>query len=90
MATLEQYFTEKLEENGLWANEAKAVIEKAKASEFFESLKGRWNSDIKDYPLPTLPAIWVSLKSVAASWLEENAPQHWALPMFQHQAAQQA
>lgn len=27
--------------------------------------------------------MWISIRRVAKQWLEENAPEHWALPMFQ-------
>jgi hypothetical protein len=69
--------------HGLFEDQAKAILEEAKASKLCEPMAGRWQEDDSCYPPMMLVVVWASVKHVAAEWLKRNAPQHWALPMFE-------
>lgn len=82
--TLEQHFTSMLIHQGLWPNEAYNTINYAKTHRLMESIEYRWKENIEDYQSQPLEAvIWLNLQSIAAEWLKQHKPQHWAIPMFE-------
>ena len=80
--TLQDKMRALLTENGLWPQEAAAVLIKAKGEKALESMTERWNDDLESYAAEMLAALWVTVQHVAAKWLAENKPKHFARPLF--------
>ena len=79
---IEDAIKEKLIENGMFESQADEVLSIAKDEELLGDMKGRWGDDVRDYPAFMMPVIWLSVKSVAAEWIEKNAPEAWFKPIF--------
>ena len=78
----ETKMTGMLIDNGMFDSQAKEVIEAAKIDDICEAMKDRWHSDVSGYPAMMTTVFWLSVKTVAAKWIEENAPDAWFKPMF--------
>jgi len=72
----------KLYDNGLFENQADAVLENLMKSEAQEPMKGRWNDSVEGYPKVLLVMGWIAAQDEAVKWIDANLPQHWARPMF--------
>lgn len=81
--TLRKYFEQKLEEHGLWPQEAVQVMDAAEQSDLLADMQGRWDQSSEGYPPQLLVVVWMSVKLQAKRWLTDNVPQHFALGMFQ-------
>lgn len=84
--TIRKLMHEKLFSCGLSDDHCKAVIQAASESEILDSMDGRWDDDVSDYPLTLMSVTWASLAHVATEWLTTNAPKHWALGVFRSMA----
>ncbi len=80
--TLKNRFLNDLIGNGLFPEQATAVIEYYLNSELGKTMKERMNDDESDYTEATLAAIWMSVRATAVQWIDKNIPLHWARPMF--------
>jgi len=69
-------------QNGMFGSQADEVIAEAKVANCCESMMGRWGDDVSGYPEMMVNVLWLSVKTVALKWLEENAPEAWFKPMF--------
>ena len=81
--TFKEYFVQKLEENGMFAADANAVIEQTIVAPEAESMQGRWNDDMAGYPPIMSKVLWLTVRLNALKWIDANAPQAWFRPMFE-------
>jgi len=82
MESLETKLSKMLEENGMFPNDAKAVVEAMKAAPENETMKERWGDSWQDYPSAILSLAWLSAKEYALKWIDTNHPKAWYRPMF--------
>jgi hypothetical protein len=86
--TFEQLAHDHLFNNGMFEDNVSAVIELAKKDEVLDSMSGRWTDKTDDYP-PFMEKIFIlSLDHVALKYIDENIPQAWFRPVFEHKQAQ--
>ena len=85
--TLQETIKQRLIDNGVWEDEAVAIIEQAKTDKVLQHLQNRWNDDIEGYPVQLLVATWYAVKRVAIEWLQVQSPKHFALWMLQDETA---
>jgi len=45
-------------------------------------MQDRWKNPAETFSPQMLAVLWVTAKSEAVQWIDENAPKHWARPMF--------
>jgi len=79
-ATVQGRLTALLEENGLWPDEAEAVIELLKAAT--PDMSERWEDGLEHYPQTMFAVLWMSAQFEAAEWLAKNKPEHFARAFF--------
>lgn len=72
----------KLEQSGLSLTQAEQIIELAKKDEALDSFKERWGDTESEYPPAMVNVLWISVKTIALEWIDENIPQAWFRPMF--------
>lgn len=80
--TIAETLKKRLEDNGLFPDQALGVLEAAKADPANASVAERWDHDTAGYPPPLLEVLWMSVRLSAAHWIDANCPQHWARPLF--------
>ncbi len=81
--TIEQFSIKHLTDNGLWPQEAIAVVYTAKkAMEAEMDGQRRWNDDIEGYPKPFWGVMMLTLNRRAVEYIDANKPMHFARPMF--------
>lgn len=82
--TFEQSIETHLTSNGLFPTQARAIIDEIKNStdEHAKSVAEMFPQDVDGYPEIMRTVIMISVNSLALEWLNKNAPQHWARPMF--------
>lgn len=90
MQTYENVLLARLQDYGLWEEEAKSILEefyKTKAVDFDWVTKdhNRVKDNMADYGPHfhlLLKIMWISLRSVAYEWIKNNHTSHFALAMF--------
>ena len=82
MLTIKKNILTKLEERGLWPNEATAVFQRLHDLPENKVTEGRWDHPMEDYPLILTGSLWASAKDQAVAYIDEVKPMHWARPMF--------
>lgn len=80
--SIEDTIVKRLEEHGLFNDQAKAVVESMKVAPGNEVMEGRWRDATSDYPPSILQMAWMSAKLHAVEWIDANCPAHWARGMF--------
>ena len=80
--TMQQWAEKYLTDNGLWPQEATAVVGAVKADRANESMEQRWNDGTEGYPKPLLDVLQMALRAEAVRWIDANQPQHFARTMF--------
>ncbi len=81
--TVEEYFVDQLFQRGLFEDKAKQIVEAVKNDQVNESMQGRWDDHMDDYPEPLLVVLWLNVKDHALLWIEENVPNAWYKPLFE-------
>lgn len=80
-ATFREVLTRYLvEENFLWPEEAKAVVDIVTQNE--DSMVNRWDERVMNYPPTLLPVLQLKVKDAAIVYLEKTAPKHIALAIL--------
>jgi hypothetical protein len=78
-------FAEKMKalmvEHGMWEDDTQTVMDIVTANTE-NSMYGRWNDEIDDYPPQMIPAVWLGVKYAAYQWLDANKPNAWYKPVF--------
>lgn len=80
--TIEEKFKDDLENNGLFPEEAAAVLVSYVNGPLGEAMKDRMNEPADGYPEPVLTVAWLGVKRAAVEWIDANHPQHWARAVF--------
>lgn len=82
MSTFKSLMMEKLQENGLFEEQAATVILAAMKHDSLDNMMGRWNNDPSGYPAGLVNIVWSLVRKVAYEWICINAPQAWFRPAF--------
>ena len=83
MATIEGKIKQMLEDNGMFPQQAQAVIDMAKARpDLFPDMERRWADRAEDYPTSLIAVLWLGIKGLAVEWIDANLPKAWYRPMF--------
>ena len=69
-----------LTENGLWPDEAKAVMNAMVAED--KTMGKKWSDWADGYSVQMLDTLFVIAKREAVKWIDANKPLHFARPMF--------
>lgn len=80
--TFKESMTYTLVGMGMFDSHADQVIKEYMEDESAESMIGRWDHDMKDYPQNIQSVVWIGVKHFASEWIERNMPQAWYKPMF--------
>lgn len=80
--TFEQKIVEMLIGNGLFADQAREIIDLAKLDRSLVSMEKRWSEDVADFPDTVLVGAWLSVQDVALEWIDEHCPLAWFRPLF--------
>ena len=67
--------------NGLFEDQADAVLSKV-VNQKDSPMQGRWNDPASDYPPIMLSVLMLDVNASALEWIDNNAPRHWARPLF--------
>ena len=83
MKSIAAILAAKLEELGLWPQEAAVVMQSCRDDQsLFVDMARRWDEPPGNYPPAMLAVLWVSVKTKAAEWLAANKPNHFARSLF--------
>ena len=83
MATIQEEIKTKLVDNGMFEDQADAVISAMKADESNEAMSNRWQDNPSGYPPQFLAALWFSAKGYAREYIIKNCPNAWFRPCFE-------
>jgi hypothetical protein len=83
MKTIKRTLIEKLQENGLWLQEAEEVMAMVEADPANKDMQGRWDESPEDYPPSIMVLAWMSARDKALEWIERNKPKHFAKGMLE-------
>jgi hypothetical protein len=81
--TIQKFLLEKLEEKGLWIEEAEALLEIAKQSPKLAPMKNRLLETVEQHAPVVIILTLMATESIALEWLKENAPDHFAISNFE-------
>ena len=76
-------FEAMLVENGMFPEQAKAVMQEVVTDEASAPMSGRWTDDVDGYPPELFAVIWFSVKEHALAWIDANLPKAWFRSMFE-------
>jgi hypothetical protein len=80
--TFRQALLKLLEDNGLFPNQAQAVLELYMNHEMAVDMQGRIDEQVSVYPEILLDFAWSGVRLVAVEWIDKNMPLHWARPLL--------
>jgi hypothetical protein len=80
--TVREKLLKMLDDCAISSTVAEAMLKKYVDGPLGEAMKGRMNDKIDDYPPVLFTVCWLGLRKCALEWIDENAPLHWARPMF--------
>ena len=80
--TIRKKLERALESNGLFQDQAVAVVQHFESSPAGEPMKGRLDEDETAYPPQLFGVLWISVQQAAVEWIDANKPQHWARAVF--------
>lgn len=80
--TIEQELKNMLMNNAVPSSHTDAIINKAKETESFELMEGRWGDSSGYYNQQFKDLVWSSLRQVALEYIDENIPKAWFRPAF--------
>lgn len=69
-------------DNGLWPQEADAVLESVRTEKNAEALAEVLNKTWEGYPRQLHAVAWITVKKMVVEYIDANKPQHFARPMF--------
>jgi hypothetical protein len=79
--TIEAWAIKHLTDNGMFPQEAGAVIAAVK-TQMGDVMACRWSDDAEGYPGYLLAVLVLALNSNAVEWIDANKPKHWARMVF--------
>lgn len=77
--TIKQFLKQKLQDNGLFENQADEILKFQEK----DALTEVYDKRADGYPKEFLAVAWLTTKSKAKKWLAQNCPEHWAISMFE-------
>ena len=69
-------------DNGLWPQEADAVLESVRTEKHAEALAEVLGKTWDGYPSQFHAGAWMTVKRMVIEYIDANKPQHFARPMF--------
>ena len=96
--TIREFLLKNLTDNGLWPDEAEAVLAQYIENSIELDAKGvdcgpmrdRWNDDLEGYPDAMKAVLALGTHTEAVKWIDANKPKHWARLMFTGEARRRA
>ncbi|MEE8262719.1 MAG: hypothetical protein V3R83_09680 [Gammaproteobacteria bacterium] len=80
--TIRSWLVNRGVENGLWENEAQAVVNQIADDETLKALGDVLEKSADGYPKQFFAVAWMTFESEAIKWIDANKPKHFARPMF--------
>ena len=80
MTTIKAEISHYLESNGLWPDQAEAVVAALQAAPGSGGLS--FQDPAEHYPPTMLAVLKLNARAEAVKWIDENMPRHFARPMF--------
>jgi hypothetical protein len=80
--SIEEKIEQLLQQNGMFPDQAKAVMARVKDDEANSPMSDRWGDSADEYPPVIISLAWLSAKHHAIEWIDENLPKAWFRPMF--------
>lgn len=80
--TIEKYLRDRLEQHGMFPEQAEKVVSEYKTLPYSEAMEGRWGHEVEGYPASLLGILIVGTFDHAVKWTEENCPKAWFLPLL--------
>jgi len=82
--TIEKKITEWLAQQGMFPQQADAVLEILKAEDVADggAMKDRWNDESDGYPPQLLPVLIPSARRAGLAWIDANLPKAWFRSLF--------
>ena len=80
--TIEEKIKKWLINQGMFVDQAEAVMEMVKINQVNEAMAGRWNDVAEGYPDVIFTIVLASVKDAALEYIDTNCPQAWFRPMF--------
>jgi hypothetical protein len=85
--TFHEYAIQYLTNNGMFDDQASAVVGMAKTHSLFTEFgERRFSDNTSDYPQPMMSVFLVSLNRVAVEWIDANCPNAWFRGVFAEDA----
>lgn len=80
-----------LYDRGMFPDQAQQVMSLAmpEMDNLLQDYHITWDRPAEEYPDPVYNIGWITVKKVAAKWIEENCPDAWFKPMFDSQLAKE-
>ncbi len=72
----------RLEQNGMFESQAKAVIQLMLEDEVSSIMGQRWTENPDHYPPSLVDMLWVSCSRYALRYIDQHCPQAWFRPCF--------
>ena len=66
---------------GMFEEQARQVLDNMVAN--MPEMAERWNDTWLHYPLQMQPVLWITTKSYALEWVNENLPNAWYKPLLE-------
>lgn len=77
-----EWAIDQLVNNGMFEDQAKAVMAEVVEHPATVSMKDRWNDSVDGYPPQMKAVCLVAIKTQALEWIDRNCPKAWFRPMF--------
>lgn len=82
MQTFAEKMLHELEQNGLFPDQAKEVLQLIMDSEETEQMRNRWGDEVSGYPEGFFNIIFATSKTIVLDWIDKKCPMAWFRPMF--------
>ena len=80
--TLAETILQHLEDNGMFRDQAEAVLARFKEDPLGAPLTSAWDKKASGYPQQFMPQVLLNLRAVAVKYIDETCPEVWFRPMF--------
>lgn len=81
--TYKEKIKQMLSEQGMFDEDAEAVVEMVIKDDCNVAMKNRWNDDISNYPSTTRSVLWDSVCRIALEYIDKNCPKAWFRSAFE-------
>ncbi len=80
--TFSEYIKDYLCQNGMFVDQAEAVLVLVKEDEKNKPMQGRWDSDMSGYPPIMETMTHFIANNAAVAWIDVNCPKVWFRYLF--------